>query len=168
MGSSHEHHRAVQSRGVQCSLDNRRVPLVQKSQCLRIFSTWRVSAPLFSSFSLCSLFPVAALLKDLLPSSVLTLFLSNLLVTHKSQSSHPFGISQALGPPLSVQTQREIFLCSGFIMTAGVQKEKEDEECSIILLEWVAVPFSRRSSQPRNRTLVSHIAGRFFTEWTPS
>ena len=53
-------------------------------------------------------------------------------------------------------------------MTAGVQKEKEDEECSIILLEWVAVPFSRRSSQPRNRTLVSHIAGRFFTEWTPS
>ena len=84
VGSSHEHHRAVQSRGVQCSLDNRRVPLVQKSQCLRIFSTWRISAPLFSSFSLCSLFPVAALLKDLLPSSVLTLFLSNLLVTHKS------------------------------------------------------------------------------------
>ena len=28
--------------------------------------------------------------------------------------------------------------------------------------EWVAVPFSRRSSQPRDWTQVSHIAGRFF------
>ena len=33
------------------------------------------------------------------------------------------------------------------------------------VLEWVAMPFSRRSSQPRNRTQVSHIAGRFFTIW---
>ena len=33
------------------------------------------------------------------------------------------------------------------------------------VLEWVAMPFSRRSSQPRNRTQVSHIAGRFFTLW---
>ena len=31
------------------------------------------------------------------------------------------------------------------------------------ILEWVAVPFSKVSSQPRNRTQVSHIAGRFFT-----
>ena len=30
-------------------------------------------------------------------------------------------------------------------------------------LQWVAVPFSRGSSQPRDRTQVSHIAGRFFT-----
>ena len=28
------------------------------------------------------------------------------------------------------------------------------------VLEWVAVSFSRRSSQPRDRTRVSHIAGR--------
>ena len=33
------------------------------------------------------------------------------------------------------------------------------------ILEWVAFPFSRGSSQPRDRTLVSHIAGRFFTSW---
>ena len=33
------------------------------------------------------------------------------------------------------------------------------------ILEWVAVPFSRESSQPRNRTQVSCIAGRFFTSW---
>ena len=30
-------------------------------------------------------------------------------------------------------------------------------------LEWVAMPFSRGSSQPRDQTFVSCIAGRFFT-----
>jgi len=30
-------------------------------------------------------------------------------------------------------------------------------------LEWVAIPFFRESSRPRNRTGVSCIAGRFFT-----
>ena len=33
------------------------------------------------------------------------------------------------------------------------------------ILEWVAFPFSRGSSQPRDRTQVSRIAGRFFTSW---
>ena len=33
------------------------------------------------------------------------------------------------------------------------------------ILEWVAYPFSRRSSWPRNRTGVSCIAGGFFTNW---
>ena len=33
------------------------------------------------------------------------------------------------------------------------------------ILEWVAVPFSRGSSQPRDWTQVSHIADRFFTVW---
>ena len=35
------------------------------------------------------------------------------------------------------------------------------------LLEWVAVPFSRGSSQPRDGTQVSCIAGGFFTSWPP-
>ena len=30
-------------------------------------------------------------------------------------------------------------------------------------LEWVAISFSRASSQPRNRTWVSHMAGELFT-----
>ena len=34
------------------------------------------------------------------------------------------------------------------------------------ILEWVAVPFSRGSSQPRDPTQISHNAGRFFTVWT--
>jgi len=33
------------------------------------------------------------------------------------------------------------------------------------ILEWVAVPFSRGSSQPRDPTQVSCIAGRLFTSW---
>ena len=32
-------------------------------------------------------------------------------------------------------------------------------------LEWVTIPFSRGSSQPRDWTQVSHIAGGFFTSW---
>ena len=33
------------------------------------------------------------------------------------------------------------------------------------ILEWVAFPFSRGSSQPRDQSQVSRIAGRFFTSW---
>ena len=33
------------------------------------------------------------------------------------------------------------------------------------ILEWVAYPFSSRSSQPRNQTGDSSIAGGFFTNW---
>ena len=33
------------------------------------------------------------------------------------------------------------------------------------ILEWVAFPFSRGSSPPRDWTQVSHIAGEFFTSW---
>ena len=33
------------------------------------------------------------------------------------------------------------------------------------ILEWIAIPFSRRSSQLRDWTQVSHIAGRFFSSW---
>ena len=32
-------------------------------------------------------------------------------------------------------------------------------------LEWVAMPSSRESSQPRDQTQVSHSTGRFFTIW---
>ena len=33
------------------------------------------------------------------------------------------------------------------------------------ILEWGAIPFSRGSSQPRDWTQVSHIVGKFFTNW---
>ena len=34
------------------------------------------------------------------------------------------------------------------------------------ILEWVAMPSSRGSSQPRDQTWVSCIVGRFFTDWS--
>ena len=40
--------------------------------------------------------------------------------------------------------------------------------CGILqarILEWVAFPFFRGSSQPRDQTQVSHTAGGFFTSW---
>ena len=39
------------------------------------------------------------------------------------------------------------------------------------ILKWVAIPFSRGSSQPRDQTWVFRIAGRFFTikpSWKPT
>ena len=36
---------------------------------------------------------------------------------------------------------------------------------SILYLTWVAISFSRGSSQPRDQTRVSHIVGRFFPAW---
>ena len=33
------------------------------------------------------------------------------------------------------------------------------------ILEWVAIPFSKGSSQPKDQTQVSHITGIFFTTW---
>ena len=33
------------------------------------------------------------------------------------------------------------------------------------ILEWVAIPFFRVSSWPRDQTYISHIANRFFTSW---
>ena len=39
------------------------------------------------------------------------------------------------------------------------------EILQVRILEWVAMPSSRGSSQPRNQTQVSHIPSRFFTIW---
>ena len=61
-------------------------------------------------------------------------------------------------------------------------KGSESESCSVVsgsvtpwtvvhgilqarILGWVAFPFSRGSSQPRDQTQVSRIAGRLFTSW---
>ena len=59
-----------------------------------------------------------------------------------------------------------------------VTDESQSESCLVVsdslwlhgilqarILEWVAFPFYRWSSQPRNQTQVSHTAGRFFINW---
>ena len=53
-------------------------------------------------------------------------------------------------------TQSRLTLCNPMDCTVhGILQAR--------ILEWVAFPFSRGSSQPRDRTQVSHIAGGFFT-----
>ena len=67
-----------------------------------------------------------------------------------------------------------------FNFFSGCSEVKVDQSCPTLcdsmdytihgilqarILEWVAYPFSSRSSWPRNWTQVSHIAGRFFTSW---
>ena len=48
-------------------------------------------------------------------------------------------------------------------MFAWTIKWTESMDLQTRILEWVAFSFSRGPSQPRDRTKVSHIAGRFFT-----
>ena len=48
-------------------------------------------------------------------------------------------------------------LCTPWTVVHGILQAR--------ILEWVAVSFSRGSSQPRDQTQVSHIAGGFFTSW---
>ena len=65
-------------------------------------------------------------------------------------------------------------------VTYGCEKVKVAQVCPMLcdpmdytvhrilqakILEWVASPFSRAPSQPRDQTQVSHIVGGFFTSW---
>ena len=70
-----------------------------------------------------------------------------------------------------------------FIIMTTLWGSTESETCSVMssslwpmdytvhgilqarILEWVASPFSKGSSQPRDRTQVSCMAGRFFPNW---
>ena len=51
------------------------------------------------------------------------------------------------------------------LRTAGGFFYQMNHQGSPRILEWVAYPFSRGSSQPRIQTGVSCITGRFFTNW---
>ena len=58
-------------------------------------------------------------------------------------------VSDSLWPPWSVARQAPLSM--------GILQAR--------ILEWLAMPSSRVSSQPRDQTQVSCIAGRFFTIW---
>ena len=57
------------------------------------------------------------------------------------------------------------FPCNVIKSLCLVSDKNSEEVCGILqatILEWVAIPFSRRSSQPKDWTQVSHIASGFF------
>ena len=87
-------------------------------------------------------------------------------------------ISHGIYSPLSFPSQNtgvgSLFLLQGIFPTQGSNSGLP--HCNQILyqmshkgspriLEWVAYPFSSGSSQPRDPTRVSYIAGGFFTSW---
>ena len=51
------------------------------------------------------------------------------------------------------------------LMDCSLQGSSVHEILQARILVWVAIPFSRGSSQPKDQTQVSCIAGRFFTIW---
>ena len=93
--------------------------------------------------------------------------------------SHPFRLSRSTWPELPVSYSK-FPLLSILHMCVLVAQECltlcNPMDCSppgfsvhgilqARILEWLAIPFSRESSQPRDWTWVSFIAGRFFTIW---
>ena len=87
--------------------------------------------------------------------------------------AYPVWLQQAIYSP----THRSPYPVPHWLSTVGVSLSQScltlcDPMHSTIhgilqtrILEWVAFPFSRGSSQPRDRTQVSCIAGGFFTNW---
>ena len=80
-------------------------------------------------------------------------------ITADSDCSHEITRHLLLGRKVKVKvTQSYPTLCYPMDYTVhGILQAR--------ILEWVAFPFSRGSSQPRDQTQVSCIAGRFFTNW---
>ena len=96
------------------------------------------------------------------------------------------GVGKYLSSFKSSQTQGITSYLTWLVLHFYLSLKSESESCSVVsnsvtpwnppgssvhgilqarIPEWVAVPFSRRSSRPRVQTGVSCIAGRFFTSW---
>ena len=68
--------------------------------------------------------------------------------------------------PLSMRIlQARILEWVAMPTSRGIFPTQGSNPGSPMILKWVAYPFSRESSRPRNRTGVSCIAGGFFTSW---
>ena len=90
--------------------------------------------------------------------------------THSKQLA-PHGCGSSVGVPVSISSQSK-----WSEVTQSCPTLCDPMNCSLPcssirgilqtrILEWVAISFSRRSSQPRDWSWVSHIAGRCFTIW---
>ena len=91
-----------------------------------------------------------------------------------SDSLRPRGLHSLWNPPGQNTGVGSLSLLQGIFLTQGLNPclphcrrilHQLSHKGSPRVLEWVAYPFSRGSSRPRNRTGVSRIAGRFFTIW---
>ena len=149
----------------------------KERQCQKMFLSclfWFLVIPAFQSCDLVT--PVSA--------SVLTwppLCLCSVPSLHYCKDTHLWWL---LGPMQIVSLgyiYLQILNLVTFAKTSFLDKKvKAAQSCSTLcgpmnctvhgilparILEWVAFPFSRRSSQSRDRSQVSRIAGGFFTNW---
>ena len=92
-----------------------------------------------------------------------------------SDSMQPYGLCSPWNSPGQNTGVGSLSLLQGIFPTQGLNPGlphcrqilyQLSHKRSPRILEWVAYPFSSWSSQPRNGTGVSCIAGRFFTNWT--
>ena len=94
----------------------------------------------------------------------------------KKQQLEP-GMEQWAGSKLGKEYNKAVY-CHPAYLTYMQSEVKVSQSCSALcnpmdytvheilqarILEWVAFPFSRASSQPRDQTQVSRIAGIFFS-----
>ena len=78
------------------------------------------------------------------------------------QQSHFWGIYP--GSWRGIEVKWSEILCHVWIFVTPMDYRVHGI-LQVRILEWVNIPFSRGSSQSRDETQVSHIAGRFFTSW---
>ena len=90
------------------------------------------------------------------------------------QTSLSFTTSQSLFKLMSIELMmpsNHLILCHPILLLPSIFPSirvfsNESALCiKWTILEWVAISFSRRSSQPRDRTRNSRIAGKRFTNW---
>ena len=72
-------------------------------------------------------------------------------------------LTQAVHSCLCLVAESRLTLCNP--MDCSLPSSSVIGIIQVRTLEWVAISFSRVSSQPRNQTRVFCIAGRFFTNW---
>ena len=74
--------------------------------------------------------------------------------------------TQGLNPGLPHCRQMLYHLShQGSLQIEGCDSKRDVVWCCLCVMEWIAISFSRGSSQPRARTRVSGIADRHFTIW---
>ena len=72
---------------------------------------------------------------------------------------------------LNAKKKKNPYISSSYIATPWIVPRQAPLSMGILqtrIMEWVAIPSSRGSSQPRDQTQVSHIADRSFTIWATS
>ena len=91
-----------------------------------------------------------------------------------SHSLQPHGLHSPWNSPGKNTGVGSLSLLQGIFPTQGLNPGlphcrqilyQLNHKWSPRILEWVAHPFSSRSSRPRDRTGVSCITGKFFTDW---